>query len=32
VKALMARGIGTRGDLEMRFGDHLPTLAPSAHP
>jgi enoyl-CoA hydratase/carnithine racemase len=27
VKALMARGIGTRGDLEMRFGDHLPSLA-----
>src|SRR4030095_11922260 len=26
VKALMERGIGTRGDLEMRFGDHLPTL------
>ena len=31
VKALMARGIGTRGDLEMRFGDHLPTLTSSAH-
>jgi enoyl-CoA hydratase/carnithine racemase len=30
VKALMARGIGTRGDLEMRFGEHLATLASSA--
>jgi len=30
VKALMARGIGTRGDLEMRFGDHLPSLTSSA--
>jgi enoyl-CoA hydratase/carnithine racemase len=27
LKALVARGIGTRGDLEMRFGDFLPTLA-----
>jgi len=26
VKALMERGIGTRGDLEMRFGDHLSML------
>lgn len=26
VKALVELGIGTRGDLEMRFGDHLPTL------
>jgi len=31
VKALMARGIGTRGDLEMRFGQHLPALSSSAH-
>jgi enoyl-CoA hydratase/carnithine racemase len=30
VKALMARGIGTRGDLEMRFGDHLPGLGSPA--
>ena len=30
VKALMARGIGTRGDLEMRFGDHLPSLSSPA--
>lgn len=26
VKALVARGVGTRGELEMRFGDLLPTL------
>lgn len=27
-RKLMALGIGTRSDLEMRFGDHLPTLGP----
>jgi len=26
VRALKSRGLGTRSDLEMRFGDHLPTL------
>lgn len=30
VKALMARGIGTRGELEMRFGDLLPSLVSPA--
>jgi len=29
VKALMERGIGTRGDLEMNFGHHLPSLLSS---
>jgi len=32
VKALMERGIGTRSDLEMRFGDHLPTLLSAGQP
>ena len=26
VRAIQARGLGTRGDFEMRFGDHLPNL------
>ena len=29
-RALVALGIGTRSDLEMRFGDHLPGLAAHA--
>jgi enoyl-CoA hydratase/carnithine racemase len=32
VKSLMARGIGTRGELEMRFGDFLPALAATEQP
>ncbi|WP_166359637.1 enoyl-CoA hydratase/isomerase family protein [Pseudomonas akapageensis] len=32
VKALMERGIGTRSDLEMRFGEHLPNLISPAQP
>jgi enoyl-CoA hydratase/carnithine racemase len=31
VNALKARGIGTRSDLEMRFGDHLLALTSSPH-
>jgi enoyl-CoA hydratase/carnithine racemase len=30
VQALKSRGIGTRSELEMRFGDHLPSLTPQA--
>lgn len=32
IKALMERGIGTRSDLEMRFGDHLPSLLSPTQP
>jgi len=31
VRTLMKLGIGTRGDLEMHFGDHLPTLGSLTH-